>query len=144
ESQKNAERGVQVASEVGEILREIGDGVEKVTELISTVSEASAEQARGIDQINQSVGQMDIVAQTNSDSAQESVAISEELSTQAADIGDMVKILTGVVGAAHVEDHVKKSKRILKKKRGVKKEPDAGPEIKALAPVDESDDFQEF
>ncbi|MCP4349164.1 MAG: methyl-accepting chemotaxis protein [Desulfobacterales bacterium] len=103
ESQKNAESGVAVAAEVGNILKEIAAGVEKVTELVRTVSDASEEQTRDIDEINQSVGQMDMVAHVNSDSARESVSISEDLSAQAGEISDMVNILTGVVGSGSVK-----------------------------------------
>ncbi|MCP4110016.1 MAG: hypothetical protein GY749_31585 [Desulfobacteraceae bacterium] len=103
ESQKNAESGVTVAAEVGNILKKIAAGVEKVTELVRTVSDASEEQTRDIDKINQSVGQMDMVAHVNSDSDRESVSISEDLSAQAGEISDMVNILTGVVGSGDVK-----------------------------------------
>ncbi len=119
ESQKNAENGVAVAVEVNNILKEIATDVEKVTELVRTVSNASEEQTKGIDKINQSVGQMDIVAQTNSNSARKSVSISEDLSVQAGEIRNMVNILTGVVGYVAVEGGSQEQNQVQKKTCGL-------------------------
>ena len=98
ESQKNAENGVAVTSEVGEVLNQISDSVGKVSQLISEVTAASNEQAQGIDQVNTAVAQMDKVTQSNAANAEESASASEEMSGQAQELNAMVDMLVTVVG----------------------------------------------
>ncbi|MBI5184553.1 MAG: chemotaxis protein [Nitrospinae bacterium] len=100
DSQKNADNGVSVSSEVAGILKQIVEGVQTVTQLVADVSGASEEQAKGIDQINTAVAQMDKVTQSNAASAEESASASEELSAQAIELGEMVNVLIGIVGSA--------------------------------------------
>jgi len=97
ESQKNAENGVNVSQEVGNILKEIVETVQKVAQLIGEVSSAGNEQAQGIDQINTAVSQMDKVTQSNAANAEESASASEELSAQAKELGDTVNLLVAMI-----------------------------------------------
>lgn len=109
ESQGNADNGVTVSQEVGGILEQIAESVQKVAQLIGEVSSASNEQAQGIDQINTAVAQMDKVTQSNAASAEESASASEELSAQSREMTEIVHDLVGLVegassgtnGAAH-------------------------------------------
>ena len=96
DSQKNADDGVSVSGEVAAILKEIADGVETMTVLIGEVSAASNEQAMGIEQINTTVSQMDKVTQSNAANAEESASASEELTAQAKELTEVVKILDGI------------------------------------------------
>jgi methyl-accepting chemotaxis protein len=97
-SQKNADNGVAVSNEVAGILKQIIEGVQIVTQLVSEVSSASDEQAKGIDQINTAVTQMDTVTQSNAANAEESASASEELSAQAVELNEMVGLLVNLVG----------------------------------------------
>jgi methyl-accepting chemotaxis protein len=101
ESQANAENGVAVNNEVGEILGEIAQNSQKVKNLISEVSSASEEQTQGIEQINTAIAQMDKVTQTTAASAEESASASEELTSQATELNNMVQQLVEVVGGSH-------------------------------------------
>ncbi len=96
DSQKNADNGVTVSGEVAAILKVIADGVETMTVLIGEVSAASNEQAMGIEQINTTVSQMDKVTQSNAANAEESASASEELTAQAKELTEVVKILDGI------------------------------------------------
>lgn len=96
DSQKNADNGVSVSGEVTAILKEIADSVEKMTVLIGEVSAASNEQALGIEQVNTTVSQMDKVTQSNAANAEESASASEELTAQAKELAEVVKILNGI------------------------------------------------
>ncbi|MGF1633703.1 MAG: hypothetical protein ACFCVE_07620, partial [Phycisphaerae bacterium] len=62
----------------------------------------SREQATGIEQVNQAVGQMDKVTQQNAANAEESAAASEELASQAVQlqsvVGDLIKLVGGASG----------------------------------------------
>ena len=51
--------------------------------LVEEVSEASRQQAQGIDQVTQAIAQMEKVTQTTAATAEESAAASEELNAQA-------------------------------------------------------------
>ena len=96
-SQKNSDHGVKVAKEVGGSLGNIIDAVRKVTGLINHISVASGEQAKGAEQINQSMSEMDNSAQQNAANAEQSAAIAEELNAQAVELKRALKDLQSVV-----------------------------------------------
>ncbi|MBF0472851.1 MAG: methyl-accepting chemotaxis protein [Nitrospirae bacterium] len=97
ESQKNSDNGVTVSTEVGGILNDIVEGIQKVGQLINEVSAATDEQSHGLDEINKAVSELDKVTQGNAANAEETASASEELSAQAAELGDQVKRLSDVV-----------------------------------------------
>ena len=101
QSQDNANNGVVVSEEVGNILKEIAVSVQKVTQLIAEVSSASDEQSQGISQVSSAVSQMDQVTQSNAASAEESASASEELSSQATELNEMVNELNMLIGGAN-------------------------------------------
>lgn len=76
-------RGTQLAEETALSLRQSVEGTEKVNSSINRIAEAADTQATAIGQVNQGVDQISSVVQTNSATAQESAAASEELSGQA-------------------------------------------------------------
>lgn len=97
ESQQNADNGVQMAMGVAEALNDIVTSVQKVTALINDISEASDGQARGVEQINGAMGQMDKVTQSNASNAEESASASQELSSQSQELEIAVQDLRRVV-----------------------------------------------
>jgi methyl-accepting chemotaxis protein len=100
ESQQNANNGVAVSNEVGGILAQIVESVQKLSQLIGEVSAASDEQSKGIEQIGTAVTEMDKLTQSNAANAEESASASEELAAQAKELGDMVQVLVGIVKGA--------------------------------------------
>jgi len=88
---KKTEIGTKIAEETSEALEEIVLGVSKVTDFISEIASASKEQALGIGQINEGLSQVDQVTQQNSASSEELAAASEEMSSQA----EMVRQMLG-------------------------------------------------
>ncbi|HOZ46086.1 MAG TPA: methyl-accepting chemotaxis protein [Candidatus Hydrogenedentes bacterium] len=100
ESQQNADRGVAVTGEVAKALVEVRDSASKVGQLIGEVTAASREQTQGIEQINTAVAQMDQVTQSNAANSEEAASASEELSAQASELNEMVKVLSGIVGGS--------------------------------------------
>ena len=100
ESQANADNGVTVTKEIGEILNDIAQAIQKVKQLVGEVSAASEEQSEGINQVNTAVSQMDKVTQNSAANAEESASASEELSSQAADLNGMVEELSAIVGGS--------------------------------------------
>ena len=97
-SQQDADASVLVSGEVTAILANIVSNSRKVEQLVDEVSSASAEQAKGVDQINVAVAQMDQVVQNNAASAEEAAGASEELSAQAESLLGVVSELVTLVG----------------------------------------------
>jgi hypothetical protein len=79
---------------------EYGLEILKVREIIGymEITAANQEQARGIDQVNTAVAQMDKVTQQNAANAEESASASEELSAQAESRKEVVRQLMALVG----------------------------------------------
>jgi methyl-accepting chemotaxis protein len=105
ESVKNSKNGVDIASEVGKVLEEIVQGIDKTSNLVSEIAAASAEQAQGIDQVNTSVTQMDKVTQQNAANAEESASASEEMSSQAESLKEMLSKFTLTYSSSTVQNN---------------------------------------
>lgn len=101
QSQQNSANGVQVASEVDAQLKEIVIHSKKVTELIANVSAASEEQAKGVDQVNQALSQLNATTQSNAATAEESSAASETLEAQSTELHSLVGQLQTLVSGAN-------------------------------------------
>jgi methyl-accepting chemotaxis protein len=67
-------------------------------EIVSGIAESSSEQARGVDQINRAVSDMDGVVQKNTLNAGESASAAEELKRQAGRMNEIVEALVALVG----------------------------------------------
>lgn len=85
------ENGTRLADETAQSLLVAVEGAKEVASTIDKISEASSEQASSIAQVTQGVDQISSVVQTNSATAEESAAASEELSGQS----QMLKNLVG-------------------------------------------------
>ena len=77
-----------------------------MTELVAEIASASSEQARGIDQVNLALTEMDKVTQQNAANAEESAAASEELRHQAQSVesltGELMVLLNGAAKASNM------------------------------------------
>lgn len=78
--------------------RQVRKGAERTGTLIREVAAASWEQARGIEQINRAVTEMDQVTQQNAANAQETAAASDDLKSQAEELEKSVRHLVDLVG----------------------------------------------
>ena len=81
-SLKAVENGTRIAGETAQSLYQAVNGVNEMTDIIGQISEASSAQAHSISQVTLGIDQISNVVQTNSATAQESAAASEELSSQ--------------------------------------------------------------
>ncbi len=102
DSVQKADAGVQITQEASEAFTVISTNVARVNDLVGGIADSADEQARGIEQINQAVSQMDIVTQQNAANAEESSAAAEELSAQAEELNRMVAELLHMVGGSLV------------------------------------------
>ncbi|MBD3221930.1 hypothetical protein GF314_11880, partial [bacterium] len=99
----NANTGVAITREVGDVLEEISTAATSVNEVIGNIANASDQQADGISQINDAVGQVDQITQSNAANAEQSASASEELSGQAEELNGMVVELSSMVGGGRDE-----------------------------------------
>ena len=89
-SMQKAAEGTKIANETAQALGKIVEGVEKANELVGAIARASNEQATAVAQVNRGIEQVSQVVQTNSATAEQSAATSEELSGQAELLKEMV------------------------------------------------------
>ncbi|MBW9172618.1 MCP four helix bundle domain-containing protein [Clostridium estertheticum] len=87
---KKVEYGTKIANNTADSLNEIVKGVSNAATLVGEIAAASNEQATAIYQINKGIEQVSDVVQTNSATAEQSAAASEELSSQAIMLKNMV------------------------------------------------------
>jgi methyl-accepting chemotaxis protein/methyl-accepting chemotaxis protein-1 (serine sensor receptor) len=92
--------GSQRVTQAAESFSAITERVTSVKQLVDSVSVASGQQAHGIEQVLQSIRQMEKVTQTTAATAEESAAASEQLNAQAAVTMRLVERLEMMVGHA--------------------------------------------
>ncbi|MEG0764048.1 MAG: HAMP domain-containing methyl-accepting chemotaxis protein [Oscillospiraceae bacterium] len=85
------EKGTKLADDTAKSLLSVVDGAKEASAIVDKIAAASGEQASSAAQITQGIDQISAVVQTNSATAEESAAASEELSGQAV----MLKQLVG-------------------------------------------------
>ncbi len=89
--------GSEIAGRLDSSFKIIEDGSNLVARLISEITNATNEQAQGVDQVNTAVAQMDKVVQESAATAEEAASAAEELSAQAEGLNGMVDELIGMV-----------------------------------------------
>ncbi len=98
---QNANRGVDICSQVSKSLGNIANTVTEVVRHITEINEASHEQSDGINQISTAMDQMGQVTQQNAANAEESASASEELEAQAVQMKDIVSELAAILNGSN-------------------------------------------
>ncbi|MCX7207217.1 MAG: methyl-accepting chemotaxis protein [Proteobacteria bacterium] len=93
------ELGSRLVDDAGRTMQEVVSAVKRVTDIMSEISAASAEQSSGIEQVNQAVVQMDENTQQNAALVEEAAAAAESLEEQAGSLADAIAVFK--VGAAY-------------------------------------------
>lgn len=83
-------RGGKLTEETADALQAVSSQTQQIIGLINQISEASEEESRGVERATEGLGQISAVVQTNSATAEESAAASEELSGQAEIMNTMI------------------------------------------------------
>ena len=93
--------GTRLVQHAGSTMDEIVGSVQRVGDIVGEISAAAAEQASGIGQVNQAVGQLDQMTQQNAALVEESAAAAHSLREQAARLAAAVQVfrLEGIDGA---------------------------------------------
>jgi methyl-accepting chemotaxis protein len=151
--------GSDLVAGTNEAFVQVTDSASKVGELVAEIAAASDEQARGIEQVNTAVTEMNKVTQQNAANAQQSASSSEEMLSQAGWMKEMVIELISLVGGSdsREKDRPSKTGKSLKQKirkrlvapninddhkpMAIPREKEANPE--QLIPL-EDDDFKDF
>ena len=92
DSTGKVENGSKLVGEAGSTMREIVDGVRRVTDIMSEITAASSEQTAGIEQINEAVAQMDQVTQQNAALVEQAAAASASMQEQTAKLAEAVSV----------------------------------------------------
>ena len=89
-SVERVETGARQVADAGATMREIESSVQRVTAIISEISQASAEQSTGIGQVSGAVSHLETMTQQNAALVEESAAAAESLREQAAGLNTLV------------------------------------------------------
>ncbi len=84
--------GSSLVHQAGRTMGEIVASVQRVTDIMAEISAASQEQSAGIEQVNQTVVQMDETTQQNAALVEEATAAARAMEDQAAQLADAVAI----------------------------------------------------
>ncbi len=84
-------QGTQIADATGRQLESVVTGAHEIVETINGIAADTQIQAKAVEQIQNEMGQITSVVQTNSSTAEESAATSQELSTQASTLKQLVR-----------------------------------------------------
>ncbi len=102
--------GTAEVQEAARNMQAIVSAVERATHIMREISAASDEQAHGIGQVNQAIGQMDSTTQQNAALVEEAAAASASLEAQARHLNDAVAIFR--IGAHDTFDALPQAHRL--------------------------------
>ncbi len=95
---QKAGKGTSISAKCKETMENIVKDVKRASVLTREITEASAEQSEGVNQVTEAVQQMDQVTQQTAASAEETASASEELAAQALTMKEQIDILAMQVG----------------------------------------------
>jgi methyl-accepting chemotaxis protein len=91
-------RGSKLVGQAGVTMEEVVDSVKRVTDIMSDIAAASAEQSAGIEQVNLSIIEMDGMTQQNAALVEQAAAAFQSLQDQAAELQRVVSIFKLAAG----------------------------------------------
>ena len=155
---KRVNAGSDLVTKTNEAFDEVAKAAAKVGELVGEIAAASNEQAKGIEQVNQGMTEMDKVTQQNAANAEESASASGEMSAHAQELQRMLatfkldwqsterKQVTAAAPKQHQAPNVQKVAHAKKKADDATSAKTATPE--AVIPMDDEKtddaDFKDF
>ncbi|KLD72513.1 methyl-accepting chemotaxis protein [Xanthomonas pisi] len=92
DSVSRVEHGSQLVGQAGRTMQDIVDSVRNVTTIMHEISEASLQQSQGIEQVGQTVSQMDQATQQNAALVEEATAAARAMEEQAQQLRDAVSV----------------------------------------------------
>ncbi len=98
QSVRNSNSGAEISAEVGDALGRISEAVGKTTSIVGEITTACQEQSEKIDEIGNSMDNIDRITQINAANAEESASAAHELNCQSDHMKDVVLGLIQMVG----------------------------------------------
>ncbi|ALU90331.1 methyl-accepting chemotaxis transducer transmembrane protein [Herbaspirillum rubrisubalbicans M1] len=92
DSVDKVEAGSQLVEQAGATMSEVVTSVQRVTDIVGEIAEASREQSTGIEQVNRAITQMDEVTQQNAALVEQAAAAAQSLQAQATNLVGAVSI----------------------------------------------------
>ncbi|MBN8487304.1 MAG: MCP four helix bundle domain-containing protein [Burkholderiales bacterium] len=89
---EQVEQGTTLVGQAGQTMEQIVGSIQRVSDIVSEISSASAEQSSGIQQVGDAVGLMDQATQQNAALVEESAAAAESLKKQAQQLVEAVSV----------------------------------------------------
>ena len=89
-SVEKVEGGSRLVADAGRTMNEIVSSVQRVSDIISEITAAAAEQSTGIGQVNSSVNQLDQMTQQNAALVEQSATAAESLKSQASELAKVM------------------------------------------------------
>ena len=154
DSVERVEMGAKLVDQAGSTMQIIVNSVKSVTDIMGEITAASQEQTAGIEQINQSIVQMDEVTQQNAALVEQAAAAAGELQDQAASLAEAVSVFKVNVQFAPAHPApppemrvapAARLKAVSAATRGViKRTPTAAPQAVRIANASAASDWEEF
>ncbi|KWA22214.1 methyl-accepting chemotaxis protein [Burkholderia territorii] len=107
-SVQTIQAGSALAGEAGETMLDVTRAVARVTDIMGEIAAASAEQSRGIDQVNLTITQMDQTTQQNAALVEQAAAASKSLEAQGRDLSETVSAFRMPAGQQAMSAHARK------------------------------------
>lgn len=104
--------GHELALDVENSLSEIDKEAKKISNYMGEISTASMEQARGVEEIQKAVSQMEQATHMNAHSANECATAAKDLSHQADYVKEIISELSEIIKGTKEEEETQKSKEI--------------------------------
>jgi methyl-accepting chemotaxis protein len=98
DSVEKISRGSKLVGQAGVTMEEVVDSVKRVTDIMSDIAAASAEQSAGIEQVNLSIIEMDGMTQQNAALVEQAAAAFQSLQDQAGELQRVVSIFKLAAG----------------------------------------------
>ncbi|MFC1524595.1 methyl-accepting chemotaxis protein, partial [Thermodesulfobacteriota bacterium] len=143
---KKVQDSKELLSDTNEAFSEVENNSSKVKQLVSEIFTSSNEQAKGIEQVNLAVSEMDKVTQGTAANAEESASASEELNAQAYHMKEIVNELKIIVdGAGQVVETRQARPGITARTPAMQKKVESiSYKPENIIPLDDEDDFRDF
>ncbi|ACB66794.1 methyl-accepting chemotaxis sensory transducer [Burkholderia ambifaria MC40-6] len=106
-SVQTIQNGSALAGEAGKTMSDVTQAVARVTDIMGEIAAASAEQSRGIDQVNLTITQMDATTQQNAALVEQAAAASKSLETQGRELSQTVSAFRMPAGEAATSAHAR-------------------------------------
>ncbi|WP_307732284.1 methyl-accepting chemotaxis protein [Massilia sp. MB5] len=84
--------GARLVDQAGATMKEVVASIQRVTDIMGEITQASQEQTHGLEQINKAVGQMDDITQQNVALVEEAAAAAGALQDQAKGLSEIVSV----------------------------------------------------